>query len=810
MKGIIMAGGEGSRLRPLTCDLPKPMVTIMNKPVMTYSIELLKRYNISDIGVTLQYLPYVTQNYYGSGIDYGVRLEYFIEEKPLGTAGSVKNGEAFLDETFVVISGDALTDIDLSEAINFHRAKGAMATLVLKRVAIPLEYGVVITNREDEVTRFLEKPNWGEVFSDTVNTGIYILEPEVLEYIEPETKFDFSKDLFPILLKKGQPIYGYVTDEYWCDIGNPETYLKAHFDVLDGKIGKIDIDGELHTIGRDIWIGKGCDIHPTTVIEAPCFIGEYNHIGANVRLGPYTVMGRHNIVEEASDIAKTIIWDNTTIGRETELKGASICNKVRIQRHARIYENTVIADGCCIGEATVVKPFVKIWPSKKIGDGMLITENIVWGSGSDTALFTQDGIIGQAIMDINPQFATRLGSAYGSILKSGSQVGIGGDNNLVTHMIKYSLISGMLLVGLEVFDFGQIPTSVLRYSIGKLGLDGGIRILIQDDGHINIQLMGEKGINILPDEERKIQNLFLRDDFYMQPMDKIKNVKKIDSVLQFYKGGIINSVDKNDIKALKHRIFIEDRGLASHVLGDILKDLGCIVEYGTEIDKTRNFSGEYGYDMGIELSDDGERIVLYDERGRDIRDEKLFALISLICLKQNKGCSIVVPHTAPSIIEDIAKKYTGRVIRTKTSKNIIMEAIYANMGKKDAENIFKLYFDYNYMIVKLLGILSRERTNLSNLVSEIPNYYMKEREIDCPWEWKGRIIRSLIEDDHLNSNDVELDEGIKVKYKKGWVLVLPDNDSASCRLYSQGYTEEYATELADFYEKKIRDIRDDN
>src|SRR5690606_37791593 len=149
------------------------------------------------------------------------RLEYFIEEKPLGKAGSVKNGEAFLDETFVVISGDALTDIDLSEAINFHRAKGTMATLVLKRVAIPIEYGVVITNREDEVTTFLEKPNCGEVFSDTVNTGIYILEPEVLEYIEPETKFDFSKVLFPILLKKGQPIYGYVTDEYWCDIGNP-------------------------------------------------------------------------------------------------------------------------------------------------------------------------------------------------------------------------------------------------------------------------------------------------------------------------------------------------------------------------------------------------------------------------------------------------------------------------------------------------------------------------------------------------------------------------------------------------------------
>src|SRR5690554_6815492 len=166
MKGIIMAGGEGSRLRPLTCNLPKPMVPILNKPIMTYSIELLKSYGITDIGVTLQYMPEVIKDHFHEGSEYGVSLNYFIEDTPLGTAGSVKNADSFLDETFVVISGDALTDIDLGSAIEFHKEKGSIATLVLKSVEVPLEYGVVVTSKDGQIERFLEKPNWGEVFSD--------------------------------------------------------------------------------------------------------------------------------------------------------------------------------------------------------------------------------------------------------------------------------------------------------------------------------------------------------------------------------------------------------------------------------------------------------------------------------------------------------------------------------------------------------------------------------------------------------------------------------------------------------------------
>ena len=206
MKAIIMAGGEGSRLRPLTCTIPKPLVPILNRPVMEYTIELLKRNQIEEIGVTLQYLPQEIENWFGDGREWNISLTYFTETNPLGTAGSVKNAESFLDDTFIVISGDALTDFDLQKAIDFHKKKKALVTLILTSVNNPLEYGVVLTHKDGSIDRFLEKPGWGEVFSDQVNTGIYIIEPDVLEYIPSDKPYDFSKDLFPALLHKDLPL----------------------------------------------------------------------------------------------------------------------------------------------------------------------------------------------------------------------------------------------------------------------------------------------------------------------------------------------------------------------------------------------------------------------------------------------------------------------------------------------------------------------------------------------------------------------------------------------------------------------------
>src|SRR4051812_2309054 len=259
MKAVIMAGGEGSRLRPLTIRRPKPMVPVVDRPVIVHIIELLKRHGITEVVITLQYLPSVIQDYLGDGSSYGIKIHYTVEESPLGTAGSVRMGEEWLNDTFLVISGDAMTDFDLSAIIRYHKEKKAAATLVLKRMPNPLEYGVVIIDDNDHVKQFLEKPSWGEVFSDTVNTGIYVLEPSVFKHFEPGQVFDFSNQLFPLLLEKGVPMYGYVADGYWCDIGSIPDYMTACADYLRGQINMPRLGRETEP-GSGIWVEEDVEI----------------------------------------------------------------------------------------------------------------------------------------------------------------------------------------------------------------------------------------------------------------------------------------------------------------------------------------------------------------------------------------------------------------------------------------------------------------------------------------------------------------------------------------------------------------------
>ncbi|MEY2407144.1 MAG: mannose-phosphate guanylyltransferase / phosphomannomutase, partial [Acidimicrobiaceae bacterium] len=236
MKAVIMAGGEGSRLRPLTSNQPKPMMPLVNLPMMEHIIGLLKRHGFDEIVVTLAFMPNAIRTYFGDGSEFGVRMVYATEEEPLGTAGSVRNAMAELDDRFLVISGDVLTDIDLSKMVAAHDEKGALATIGLVAVENPLEFGIVITRDDGSVERFLEKPTWGQVFSDTINTGIFMLEPEIFDYIAPDRPVDFSSEVFPQLLADGKPIYGAVAEGYWEDVGTVEAYVKAHKDSLDGKV----------------------------------------------------------------------------------------------------------------------------------------------------------------------------------------------------------------------------------------------------------------------------------------------------------------------------------------------------------------------------------------------------------------------------------------------------------------------------------------------------------------------------------------------------------------------------------------------
>ncbi|MBV9787877.1 MAG: NDP-sugar synthase, partial [Chloroflexi bacterium] len=321
MKAVVMAGGEGSRLRPLTINRPKPMVPLVDRPVMAHTVELLKMHGITEIIITVQYLANVIQDYFGDGSAYGVQITYSVEESPLGTAGSVRNAHALLDEPFLVISGDALTDFNLTDVINYHMSKGALATLTLKRVENPLEYGVIITDESGRVRQFLEKPSWGEVFSDTVNTGIYVLDPRIFEYVEAGKNVDWSKDVFPQLLQQDESIFGYIADGYWTDIGTIDAYMRATADYLQNRvrIPRLGIN-----IGDEIWVDGEHEIAPDARLYGPIFLGHGVKIKGGVVVNGPTVIRDYNIVDTSAHIDRSIIWRNSYIGERAELRGAIV------------------------------------------------------------------------------------------------------------------------------------------------------------------------------------------------------------------------------------------------------------------------------------------------------------------------------------------------------------------------------------------------------------------------------------------------------------------------------------------------------
>ncbi len=324
-----MAGGEGTRLRPMTANQPKPLLPVANKPIMEHVLRLLKRHGFAETVVTVQFFAPLVRNYFGDGEDVGMSLQYATEEIPLGTAGSVKNAEdALRSGPFLVISGDALTDIDLSALVAYHKKQGALVTVALARVPNPLEFGIIIAGDDGRIQRFLEKPSWGQVFSDTVNTGIYVMEPEVLAEVPAGEPVDWSSDVFPRLVKAGAALHGWVADGYWQDVGTHESYLKAQADVLSGQV-EAEIDG--FEISPGVWVAEGAEVDPEAVLTGPLCVGDYAKIEAGAELREFTVVGSNVVVKEGAFLHRAVVHNNVYIrpGRHP----ARLCDLQEDRRH---------------------------------------------------------------------------------------------------------------------------------------------------------------------------------------------------------------------------------------------------------------------------------------------------------------------------------------------------------------------------------------------------------------------------------------------------------------------------------------------
>src|SRR5579863_5828693 len=531
MKAVVMAGGEGSRLRPLTIRRPKPMVPIAGKPVMEHILNLLKRHGITDVVVTVQYLASNIEDYFGNGSQLGMRITYSREDVPLGTAGSVKNAEDQLTEPFLVISGDALTDYNLTDIIQYHQEKKSLATLMLAHVHNPLEYGVIITNESGHITQFLEKPSWGEVFSDTINTGIYVIDPKIFSYFEKNKPFDFSQELFPMMLKNGDPLYGYVANGYWCDVGNLPEYMRANADVLQGRV---DVEIPAKNIGSNIWCEEGVEIAEDAQLYGPIYLAHDCKIKAGAIIhGPSTI-GHYTIIAERAQVDRRIVWNNSYIGERAELRGALVGSSPSVKSKAVMFEGSVIGDNSSIQEGAIIQPNIKIWPDKEIEAGAVINTSIIWGSQGRRGLFSRFGVSGLVNVDLTPEFATRLGGAYGAILAKGARIGINRDSHRTSRMIKRGIVAGLPSAGVNVNDINQVPLPVARYFIRNTNAAGGVHVQVSpfDRRVIDIKFFDQYGLDINKTTERKIENLFFREDFRRVYLDEIGAIDVLeDSVV---------------------------------------------------------------------------------------------------------------------------------------------------------------------------------------------------------------------------------------------------------------------------------------
>ncbi len=346
MKAVVMAGGQGTRLRPLTSNQPKPMVPIVNKPTIQHILELVQRHGINEVVMTLAFLPRLIRNYFGDGSSLGMHIDYTVEETPAGTAGSIRLAKDLLDETFLVISGDALTDFDLTKVIAFHKQREAMVTIALKSVENPLEFGVVIVDDEGRIQRFLEKPGWGQVFSDTVNTGIYVLEPEIFDHIPEGQPYDFSHELFPKLFDMRKPLYGMVCDGYWQDVGSLEQYVQANRDALDGNIRLTPPGVRLR---GNIWVGKGAVFESLDDVEGPAVIGENVRIDPGARILSHSVLGDNTVVRTGSQVGGSVLGQNVYVASGAVVTGAVLMDAVEVHENASIAQGAVVGDRSIVG-----------------------------------------------------------------------------------------------------------------------------------------------------------------------------------------------------------------------------------------------------------------------------------------------------------------------------------------------------------------------------------------------------------------------------------------------------------------------------
>ncbi|MCL2562576.1 MAG: sugar phosphate nucleotidyltransferase [Oscillospiraceae bacterium] len=758
MKAIIMAGGEGTRLRPVSLNIPKPMVRLFDRPVLEHTLNLLKRNGITDACLTLRFLPQIVTDYFGDGSAHGMRLTHQIEDTPLGTAGSVAAcGDFIGKEHVLILSGDAVCDFDLQACIRFHFEKQADATIVLYAHPDPLEYGLVMTDEAGRVERFIEKPPWNRVFTNRINTGIYILSPAAIAEIPTDGPYDFGKDLFPKLLEKSMNVYGVEAGGYWCDIGSPEAYLQSGMDALDEKL-TLDLGADRR--GQNIW--SHAPIPPGVAVLGPCYIGKGAVLEQGAKLGPHAIIGAGSHIASGASVSRSMV-DGALIGQDARLDGAIVGRNVSVRRGGILGEGSVIGDGTILGEDSVVDAKVRIWPGKELPPGSRVTENLITGRPRSNLRFSGGGVIrGEAGVVITPEAALAIGSALGAE----GRVGVGCAGDAASRLAARAIACGVSAVGGFALELDCPFEAAASYAADLYGL--ARTVFVHDrEGELCLKLYGAQGLPLLREQERRIEAALAAGELRRATGAKTGDITAAAGTLEAY---ITAAANCGAPKRISAPIAVEVRGNggANRALRQALTHMGANpAAHGRGV-------------PAFETARGGTLLRAEDEEGHILETEQLLAALVLLELEAGEN-TIAIPYAAPVALDELAAQFGANILRLGRDPGA-------------AEHYYRLPHlrDAVFAVCRLAGAMAASGETLHTITQRIPTFRTARRELPTTGD-RAALMQSLAS--VAEQGEVELVEGLRVPVASGWVHVSPSAGRPVLKVFAESTNMEAAEEI---------------
>jgi len=765
MKAIIMAGGEGTRLRPVSLNAPKPMVRLFDQPVLTHALNLLQKNGIHDACLTLRFLPQVIIDHFGDGKAFGMNLTHQVEDTPLGTAGSVAACRDFIgDDHALILSGDAVCDFDLAPCMDFHLKRRADVTIVLYAHPEPLEYGLVMTDADGKVERFIEKPPWSQVFTNRVNTGIYILSPQVLEAIPTGVSYDFSKDLFPKLLAEGKRLYATEAAGYWCDIGSPEAYLQCGIDALEEKL-TLDFGAERR--GQSLWAHS--PVPPGVTIQGACYIGKNVVLEAGATLGPYAIIGENSHIAAGASVIRSMV-DGAFIGRDVRLDGAVVGRGASVRQGAILYEGTVIGDGTIVGAGAVLDPKVRIWPGKEIEAGSRVSENLVTGQARSGLRFTGSGAIrGEAGVLLTPEACFAIGSALGAE----GRVGIGCSGEAASRLAARSLACGVAAVGGLALELDSTFEAAASFAADLYGLDRTVFVR-QLDAALHLRVYSRRGLPVTREEERKIESVLRAGDLRRKGGRHTGDMTAATGTLEAYISAAATWGDFGE--APRFAVHVRGGGGANRALKQALSRMDVPLA-------THN----WGVPV-FETARGGMLLRAEDEEGHTLETEHLLAI--LVMLECEAGAkAIAVPYAAPIALDTLAAGFGAKILRLGRdpgAQNLYYRRPYLRDGV--------------FAACRLAGTMAASGESLHAISQRAPTFRTVRKEVQIQGD-RAEVMQKLAAG--LEKDETELVEGVRVPVGAGWVHVSPASGRSVLKIHGEGTNMEAAEEICVDFARRL-------